>query len=40
MYLLPKALDGEIALVVCLRGEGLERLKADEEFARYGKHIW
>jgi hypothetical protein len=22
MYLLPKALDGEIALVVCLRGEG------------------
>ncbi|KAG2012817.1 hypothetical protein GB937_006903 [Aspergillus fischeri] len=26
MYLLPKALDGEIALMVCLRDEDLERL--------------
>ncbi|GFF43960.1 trichothecene 3-O-acetyltransferase [Aspergillus udagawae] len=39
MYLLPKALDGEIALMACLRDEDLERLKADKEFARYGKYI-
>ena len=36
-YLLPKALDGEIAVALCLRDEDLERLKADEEFARYGR---
>ncbi|RHZ55319.1 uncharacterized protein CDV56_104691 [Aspergillus thermomutatus] len=39
MYLMPKALDGEIALMVCLRDDDLERLKEDEEFVKYGKHI-
>lgn len=39
VYLLPKALNGEIALMVCLRDEDLERLKSDEEFVKHGKHV-
>ncbi|KAK9483376.1 hypothetical protein V1527DRAFT_507691 [Lipomyces starkeyi] len=39
MYLIPKALDGEIALGICLRDEDMERLRADEEFAKYGTYI-
>jgi hypothetical protein len=38
MYLMPKALDGEIAAGICLRDEDLERLKADKEFAKYGTY--
>ena len=39
VYLLPKSLDGEIAVAVCLRDEDLERLRADEELAKYGKFV-
>lgn len=39
MYLMPKALDGEIAAGICLRAEDLDRLKADAEFAQYGTYI-
>ena len=39
IYLMPKTLDGGIAVGICLRDEDMERLKADEEFARYGKFI-
>jgi hypothetical protein len=39
IYLMPKTLDGEIAVAVCLRDEDLERLKADEEFAKYAHYI-
>ncbi|KAK9363908.1 transferase family-domain-containing protein [Lipomyces starkeyi] len=39
MYLMPKALDGEIALGICLRDEDMERLRADEEFAKYATYI-
>ncbi|EAW07659.1 putative trichothecene 3-O-acetyltransferase [Aspergillus clavatus NRRL 1] len=39
MYLMPRSLEGEIALLVCLRDEDMERLKMDEEFAKYGKYI-
>ncbi|WEW54730.1 hypothetical protein PRK78_000155 [Emydomyces testavorans] len=37
--LLPRTLDGEIAAAVCLRDEDMERLKADEEFVKYGRYI-
>ena len=39
IYLMPKTLDGEIAVALCLRDEDLERLRADEEFAKYGTYI-
>ncbi|KPM36549.1 Trichothecene 3-O-acetyltransferase [Neonectria ditissima] len=39
MYLMPKKLDGEISLGISLREEDMERLKADEEFSKYGKYI-
>jgi hypothetical protein len=39
MYFMPKAPNGEIAALICLRDEDWERLKADEEFAKYGKYI-
>lgn len=39
IYLMPRALDGEIAVGICLRDEDMERLKADEEFAKYGRYI-
>lgn len=39
IYLMPKALDGEIAVAICLRNEDIERLKADEELAKYGTYI-
>ncbi|KAK9384316.1 transferase family-domain-containing protein [Lipomyces mesembrius] len=39
MYLMPKALDGEIALGICLRDEDMKRFRADEEFAKYGTYI-
>ena len=34
-YLLPKTLDGEIGVAICLRDEDLEQLRGDEGFARY-----
>jgi hypothetical protein len=34
-----RILDGEIAVAICLRDEDMERLKADEEFAKYGRYI-
>lgn len=39
LYLMPKALDGEIAVGICLRDEDMERLRADEEFGRYATYI-
>ncbi|MCJ1312823.1 hypothetical protein MMC25_006499 [Agyrium rufum] len=38
-YLMPRALDGEIALAICLRDEDMERLRTDEEFIKYGRYI-
>ena len=39
MCILPKRLDGELTVVICLRDEDMERLRTDEKFARYGKYI-
>jgi trichothecene 3-O-acetyltransferase len=39
MYLMPKALDGEIALGLCLKDEDIERLRVDEGFTKYATHI-
>lgn len=39
VYLMPKTLNGEIAVAICLRDEDMERLKADEDFAKYGRYI-
>ena len=36
---MPKALDGEISVAICLRDEDMKRLRADQEFAKYGKYI-
>lgn len=38
-YFMPRTLDGEIALGICLREEDMEKLVADEEFMKYGLHI-
>lgn len=38
-YLMPKRQDGEIAVLLCLRQEDLERLKADREFMRFAEYI-
>jgi hypothetical protein len=38
-YFMPRAMDGEIALGICLRGEDLARLKGDEEFTKYGRLV-
>ncbi|KAI9852720.1 MAG: hypothetical protein M1838_005915 [Thelocarpon superellum] len=39
IYLMPRRLDGEIAVAICLRDEDMERLRADEEFAKYGRYV-
>ena len=39
MCILPRRLDGELTVVICLRDEDMERLRTDEEFAKYGKYI-
>lgn len=39
MYLMPKTLNGDIAVAVCLRDEDMERLKADQEFSKYGMFV-
>jgi hypothetical protein len=38
VYLLPKALDGEIVAGLCLRDDDMEKLKVDKEFVKYGKY--
>ena len=38
-YFMPRAPDGEIAVAICLRDENMEKLRADEEFAKYGRYI-
>ncbi|KAF2145842.1 uncharacterized protein K452DRAFT_349240 [Aplosporella prunicola CBS 121167] len=37
VYLLPKARDGAIAVAICLRDDDMARLRADEEFMKYGE---
>jgi trichothecene 3-O-acetyltransferase len=39
IYLLPKTLDGEISVALCLRDEDMERLKADDEFTKYAVYV-
>ena len=39
MFLMPKTLDGDIALGLCLRDEDLERLRADERFMHHVTHV-
>ena len=39
IYLMPRTLDGEIAVGICLRDEDMEVLKADNEFTKYGNLI-
>jgi hypothetical protein len=39
VYLLPKALDGEIVAGLCLRDDDMEKLKVDKEFMKYGQYI-
>lgn len=39
IYLMPRTLDGDTAVAMCLRDEDMERLRADEEFAKYGRYI-
>ncbi|KAI9856191.1 MAG: hypothetical protein M1813_009208 [Trichoglossum hirsutum] len=39
IYLMPRTLDGEIAVAICLRDEDMERLRRDEEFEKYAKYI-
>ena len=39
VYFLPKTLDGEILVGICLRDEDLDRLKHDGEFSRYGRYV-
>ena len=39
IYLMPKRLDGGIAVGICLRNEDMARLRADEEFTKYGTYI-
>lgn len=39
IYLMPRRPDGEIAVAICLRDEDMGRLRADEEFGKYGRYI-
>lgn len=39
ILILPKRLDGELAVAIYLRDEDMERSRMDEEFANYGKCI-
>jgi hypothetical protein len=39
VYLMPRTPDGDIAAAICLREEDMERLRADEKFALYGRYI-
>jgi hypothetical protein len=39
VYYIPKALDSEIAVLICLSNKDLEGLRADEEFRMHTKYI-
>ncbi|KAL1856618.1 hypothetical protein Plec18170_003587 [Paecilomyces lecythidis] len=39
VYFLPKSLDGEIAVGICLRNEDMEQLKTDQQFSKFGTFI-
>ena len=39
VYFMPKALDGEIAVLICFKNEDLGRLRADKEFGMYAEYI-
>ena len=39
IYLMPRAPNGEIAIAMCLREVDMERLIADEEFAKYARYV-
>lgn len=39
IYLMPKALDGGIAVGLCLRDGDMERLRADEQFGMYARFV-
>ncbi|KAF9407066.1 hypothetical protein BGZ94_002838 [Podila epigama] len=39
IYLLPKAVNGEISAAICLRDEDMERFKADPEVTKYAIYI-
>ncbi|KAI4155885.1 MAG: hypothetical protein LQ340_000665 [Diploschistes diacapsis] len=39
IYLMPKALDGEIVVAVCLRDDDMDGLRKDKEFVKYGREI-
>jgi len=39
VYFLPKTLEGGIFVGVCLRNDDLEKLRRDEEFARFGSYV-
>lgn len=39
VYLMPKKADGETAVAVCLREEDTVELKADAEFAKFGRFV-
>lgn len=38
-YLMPRAPDGGMALLICLRTEDMERLKVDESFTSYASYV-
>lgn len=38
-YMMPRTLDGEIVVALCLRSDDLEALKTDEMFGKYAKYI-
>nr|A0A4V1DXC4.1 RecName: Full=O-acetyltransferase dmxR13; AltName: Full=Dimeric xanthone biosynthesis cluster protein R13 [Cryptosporiopsis sp. 8999]QCL09104.1 DmxR13 [Cryptosporiopsis sp. 8999] len=38
-FLMPKTQDGEIAFALCLMEEDMKRLRADEEFTKYGVFV-
>jgi hypothetical protein len=38
-FLMPKTQDGEIAFALCLMEEDMKRLRADEEFKKYGVFV-
>ena len=39
VYFLPRRLDGEIVVGICLRGEDMARLREDKEFLEFGRYI-
>ncbi|KAK9234042.1 hypothetical protein V1525DRAFT_414391 [Lipomyces kononenkoae] len=39
IYILPRRLDGELVVAICLRGEDMDWLKAHEEFVKYWNYI-